>query len=68
MPGDVPYQRSLEALAVALDVPLVPLVLGRRMSARTAQMKAKAQPMPNAGVLPFPKAFSIGPAVSTIIS
>jgi hypothetical protein len=46
----------------------VPLVLGSRTSARTAQMKANAPPMPNAGVLSLPKALSIGPAVREIMS
>jgi hypothetical protein len=51
--------------ALVLDVPLV---LGSRRIARTAQMKANEAPMPNAGVLSFPKALSIGPAVSEIMS
>lgn len=52
-------------MTAALDVPLV---LGSQTSARTVQMNANAPPMPNAGVLSFPKALSIGPAVSAITS
>ena len=64
LPGGVSYQCP-PPMTVGLEMPLV---LGSRTSARTAQMKANAPPMPNAGVLSFPKALSIGPAVSAMMS